>query len=213
MAVLVEGGGALSILGVKLHQLLVGGFVQGVEGEPAVGVVEGAVILLPLPVVVDKLFQGAAEFALPMFGLLPLPVVEGEAIAQGEAGEEVVVVEGNGRFELRSRGAGEQGSRGEQLLELEYVAPDLIGVEADLVAADEEGGIADAAFEGGEGAAEGGFGVAVVVFGPKEGGEGFAGVGLAGEGEIGQKGNGFAGVGFHKLPVAFQPGRAEKVEF
>ena len=56
VAVLVEGGGALSILGVKLHQLLVGGFMQGVEGESAVGVVEGAVVLLLLAVVVDKLF-------------------------------------------------------------------------------------------------------------------------------------------------------------
>lgn len=98
MAILVEGGGALSVPGVKLHELLVGGFVQGVERQPAVGVGEGAVVLLLLAVVVDKLFEGAAEFALPLFGLLPLPVVEGEAVAQGEAGEEGVAVEGNGRF-------------------------------------------------------------------------------------------------------------------
>lgn len=206
VAVLVEGGGAVSGPGVKLHDLLVGGFVQGVEGEPAVGVGEGAVVLLLLAVAVDELFEGAAELVLPMFGLLPLPVVEGEAVAEGEAGEEGGAVEGNGRFELRSRGAGQQGSRGEQLLELEYVAPDLIGVEADLVAADEEGGIADAAFEGGEGAAEGGFGVAVVVVGPEEGGKGFAGVGLAGEGEVGEQGDGFAGVGLDGLPVVFEPG-------
>lgn len=82
-----------------------------------------------------------------------------------------------------------------------------------MLAADEKGRVADAAFEGGEGAAQGGFGAAVVVFGPQESGKCFTGVGLAGEGEVGQQGNGFASVGFHKLLVAFQPGRAEKVEF
>lgn len=181
------------------------------EGGLAVGVAEGAVVLLLLAVMMGKLFEGVAELAAEVFGLLLLPVVEGEAVAEGEAGEEVAVVEGNGRFEL-GRGAGVRGSRGEKLLELEGVAPDGVGFEPDGVAVAADDAVADCFFEGGEGAAEGGFSVAVVVFGPEEGGEVVAERPLVGERQVGEEGDGFAGIGFNGLPVAFDAGRAEKVE-
>jgi hypothetical protein len=97
-AVLLQGSGALIRPDVELHQLTVSFFTQRVKLQPATSVAEGGFILTMGTVVAYQLFQSTNQFTAQLFGLLQLPFVEGEAIAQGKAAEKVIAVEINGRF-------------------------------------------------------------------------------------------------------------------
>jgi len=65
--------------------------------------------------------------------------------------------------------------------------------------------------EGIEGAAEGGPRVALVGFGPEQGGERVAPMSLARDGQVGQQGDGLARVHLDRHAVALDAGRAQQV--
>jgi hypothetical protein len=79
---------------IKLHERAMGRFVQWIERNPAPGVSDcGREIGMGM-VMARQPFQGGCRFALQQLGLKEDPFIEWRCVAQGEAGEECVRVEG-----------------------------------------------------------------------------------------------------------------------
>jgi len=156
----------------------------------------------------------AAEYrgvgAAQLLGHGQLPLVEFGAVAQREAAQEVVAVEGDGGLHLRQsfngRGAGVPGAlRGRDGgLKDGYVTPDVIVIQTQAVAGDVERLFADGSAQGGQRAAQGSPGPLVIHLRPEQGGQRVAGLESAGDGQMGQQRHRLARVGFDGAAVAFE---------
>jgi hypothetical protein len=102
---------------------------------------------------------------------------------------------------------------GEVLAELVYVYPESsASIQANLVAVDGQPVGAEGISEGVEGAAQGSAAPRAVGLGPQEVDEGITAVGLACDGEIGDKGDSLAPVEPHRHAVALDARRPEQIQ-
>ncbi|HEU5099640.1 MAG TPA: hypothetical protein VFU22_11505 [Roseiflexaceae bacterium] len=133
-AILAQGGGALPRGSVVVHQRAVGRLVQRVEGQAAARRRDGPVVIPSPAVQLGEMLQGAGALLAQALGLEVLPLVEGRAVAEREAGEKVVAVESKPR--LQGFPAGVRPKPG---LKCRYIEPDVgVGGESDQVAFDRE---------------------------------------------------------------------------
>src|SRR5205823_9177637 len=108
--------------------------------------------------------------------LRELPVVEGGAVPQGEAGEEVVAIEGDGVGQERQAGRAHlrrtvavSPASGEPLTELRDIEPERrVAPEADRLALDAQPLARQRPVQGGEGAPERGARAGLVRVGPEQ---------------------------------------------
>ena len=219
-AVLAEGESALARPGVELHECAVSRFVEGVEGEPALGVGDGVLEVSLANIAGYELLQGFAEVTAEVFRLLELPVVELRAIAEGEAGEEVALVEpdggAKGSYAVRAGigGGMSVGAAGVQMMSKNGdVTPEgLVWLEGNSLALCVEPSSGEGFVEWGECAAERGTGVGGVSVRPEKGGEGVPAVGLPCNDEVGDERGGFARVDVDGDTVEFNAGWSEEEE-
>lgn len=86
----------LFLLGVEAHQLLVGGFVPGLELELALGVVVELGVIVAEAGLLSKGFEEGEGLMMVLLLFLGAPYIKGGAVRQGEVGEEIALVEGDG---------------------------------------------------------------------------------------------------------------------
>ena len=97
--VLVVNGRPVTQFGVKLHELAVGGFVQGFEVEPAVGVGNGRIPLLGRLVMRSQPLKRQRHIPPQRLALDKGPIVEAGAVWQGKTVQEVGLVMGKSAFD------------------------------------------------------------------------------------------------------------------
>ncbi len=119
--------------GVQLHQPDMRRLVQGIEREPAPGVGNGLIELVPTASCPADLLQGAGQIAATTFGLEELPVIELGAVTEGEARQEIIAIE---RHRLIERGQ----TRGTGLGHRVGVRPDLGEQRVEAIDIDPEAG-------------------------------------------------------------------------
>ena len=83
--VLAQGRGPLFGSGIQSHQAAVGWFVQGVQRQPAPGIRDGRPVLALISKLASQTLQPARQIGTQPVALKELPLVEGGAVAQGEA--------------------------------------------------------------------------------------------------------------------------------
>jgi hypothetical protein len=100
--VLGQGGAALSAAGQEQHQLPVGLLPPRLQRQQAPRGAESG-LRLPAPhVLIEGPLQGPRQGPRQGRPLRPQPFLEGRGVAQGEAGEQLVLVEAGRRFEARA---------------------------------------------------------------------------------------------------------------
>jgi hypothetical protein len=82
---LAQGGGALAGPGIEAHELAVGSFVQGVEGQLVAGKGQGGFEFAPGAVPQYQPVQGTPQFAAQIFGLQELPFVKVKTVLEAKA--------------------------------------------------------------------------------------------------------------------------------
>ncbi len=100
LLVLPQRGAALTCQGVELHHLPVGGLVQGIQRQPASGVGYGCRIAALGSMPGYQSFQRTGKIPPQALRLQELPVIEFDAVAQAEAGHEMVAVQTDCIFQM-----------------------------------------------------------------------------------------------------------------
>ncbi len=183
-----------------------GGFVQGVEGEPTAGMFNRRFVFFAVGFGGDDAFEHGGELFAEGFGLEELPFVKAGTVAQGKAVEKVAAIEFAGAVQGGVIRPGGEGAK------FQDVHIHLVRRESDGLAFNFQHVLAERGVERGEGAAERGTGAGRIGVGIKEGCQLVALVCGAGQDEVGSERNGFAGVEGKRSAVFFEPRRAEKVE-
>ena len=206
LAVLLERRAPLAAAGVELHQPPVRRFVQRVEGEAPLGVLECTRPLAARRVDIGEPVEQHGEVACERARVERLPVVERGAVAEPEAGHEGAAVQGGGlRERRRVIGGGEPP-------ELRDVEPEAAPVEGHRVAVGGEPPLAERRAEGREGAAERRAGALGRVLGPEQRGQRVAAVRAALHRQIGQQRRRLPGVDRERAVPDRRHGRAEERE-
>jgi hypothetical protein len=162
----------------------VGGFVEVVEGEELVGVGDAKMGLTVVQVGGGEVGEEGNGRLVQPFAFEDGPFFKGVAVAQGETGEKVALVEGGG-----GGGGGRVWGQAAEGAGVYLVG--LGGIKADGGAVGEEVG-GDVLAQVGELFAQVGGGLLGVAVGPEELGQVFAGVRPLVVGQVDQQGFGFA---------------------
>ena len=198
LAVLGQRRGAVAAQGVEADELAVGGLLQRVQAQAPARVPDGRREAARLREPLDEAVERGGQLAAQRIGLERLPVVEVRAVAQREAREEVVAVDGDGLLQRLGGGPRIGDARAEA-----------VEVDVDRRAA-EQGDplprglqrlVADRSPQRRQGAPQRPAGVALVVLGPQQRRERVARAGAAGQRQVGQEGDGLARVDLDGPPV------------
>ena len=90
--ILAQHGGLLPRLGIQSHQLIVGGFVPGIECQPAASVENRLLVAALIAQEANQAFKGGGMRLAQTLGLEQLPLVKLGAVRQGEAGKKITPV-------------------------------------------------------------------------------------------------------------------------
>ncbi len=191
IAILAQSRVACAVPGVELHQSAVGLFAQGVGRQPVAARFDSFVQFAGLCVGLDEPGESRSVRAAQVLGRRQLPVVEGDAVAQGEAAQEVIAIKRHrGRHLWQTIGAGRGGvgmmvDLADERLKSCGVAPTFVLDDAQAVARDVDRAIPNGRPQRGERPAQRGAGALVVHFRPQQGGQRIARLKFAADGQIG----------------------------
>ena len=206
VAVLRQRSGAVAGRGQQPDEAHAGRLVERLEVDPAARVADRRRVVARGGLEVGEPVQRGRQLAAQAVGLQPLPVVEGRAVAQPEALEEVAAAQGDGPLELRARGV----ARGQRAEAADVEVERRRVRQGDAVPRRLQVLVADGLAQGRERPAQRPARVGGVVVGPQQLGQGVAGVGALGQREVGEQCRRLAGVERHRRAVAHHAGRAEQ---
>ena len=206
LPVLLERGGAVAGARREVHHPVVRRLVQRVELEPAARVLERLTHVTARSEPPGEAVEHRAELAHDPPRLQRLPVVEGDAVAKTEAGEQLPAIEPSclgQRLGLLLRGEGSEA--GDVELHAGRVERHRLAEDDDVVAA-------QSTAQGRKRSAQGGARAVGLGLRPEEGGERVAAVRPALEREEGEQCDRLPRVHGERRPVDLDDGRAEQVE-
>ena len=217
LLILANRGGALAVEGVELHQLAMGRLVQRIDGQPAPRIVDGRRPFLRIARAAYQRLQEPGQVVAISFGLEELPVVKRRAVAQGEAGEKITVLNA-GRFGqvraagLTGHGAGRWAVGQATFKGMNIAVEIVVKGKRHLLAFDVQPGQCGGGVERRECTPQRRARTGLVKFGPEQSGKRIARVGLARDGQIGEQCRGLARVGYEWFAVEFDAWRAKQVD-
>ena len=176
-----------------------GGLLKLIESEPAARVLDRLVVPASTGEIARRDALAPGVFPFQGFRLEELPVVEPDAVAQPEAGEEVTAIEAG------SLGVARIGDTASKLV---HVEPHTGSAERDRGALHLEELSAEPLTERRERPAKRRAGVLPVMLRPEERCEGITALALSGDRQVGQKRDGFPGIDGQRLTVDSRSGAA-----